>query len=112
MPLIDMSNPLNVLVAVILYVLALFLSKEIKRSAPICITLLCFLTITATHCIEYVITNNTANLTAQILLNCITVDFIFTFLSFIGYLWIDDIEAKAMKIESIDNSLEWFWKKV
>ena len=46
--------------------------------------------------------------------HCFTITkiFIFVFLSFISYLWIDDIEAKERKVKSIDNSLEWFWKKV
>ena len=39
-------------------------------------------------------------------------DLIFVLLSFIGYLWVDDIEAKVKKKKSIDNSLDWFWNKV
>ena len=46
-PIIDLSNPLNVLVALILYILVLFLAKEIKRSNVACIMLLAFLTIIA-----------------------------------------------------------------
>ena len=33
-------------------------------------------------------------------------------LSFVSYLWIDDIEAKEKKKKSIDDSLSWFWTKV
>ncbi len=112
MPIVDLSNPLNVLIAVILYVLVLFLSKEIKRSNVMCIMLLAFLTLIAGHCIEYVMTNDTTGQVSSTLANCIAVDFVFTFLSFIGYLWMDDVEAKDKKIKSIDNSLDWFWKKV
>ena len=39
-------------------------------------------------------------------------DFVFIFLSFISYLWIDEIQAKVENIKSIDNSLDWFWKRV
>ena len=42
----------------------------------------------------------------------ILVDFVFIFLSFISYLWIDDIQAKVEKKKSIDDSLSWFWAKV
>ena len=42
----------------------------------------------------------------------ILVDFVFIFLSFISYLWIDEIQAKVENIKSIDNSLDWFWKRV
>ena len=39
-------------------------------------------------------------------------DLIFVLISFVSYLWIDDIEAKMKKKKSIDNSLDWFWDKV
>ena len=39
-------------------------------------------------------------------------DLIFVLLSFIAYLWVDDIEAKVKKKKSIDNSLDWFWRNV
>ncbi len=112
MPIVDLSNPLNILIAVILYVLVLFLSKEIKRSNIMCIMLLAFLTLIAGHCIEYVMSNDPTGQVTRTLANCIAVDFVFTFISFIGYLWMDDVEAKDKKIKSIDNSLDWFWKKV
>lgn len=112
MPIIDLSNPVNILVALVLYVLIVFLAKEIKRSNVTCIMLLAFLTIIVGHCIEYALLEDpTGELTSK-LANCIAVDFVFTFLSFIAYLWMDDVEAKARKIKSIDNSLDWFWKKV
>ena len=112
MPIVDLSNPLNILVAVILYVLVLFLSKEIKRSNISCIMLIAFLTLIAGHCIEYVMANDPTGQLTSTLANCIAVDFVFIFLSFVGYLWMDDVEAKDKKIKSIDNSLDWFWKKV
>ena len=111
-PIIDLSNPLNVLVALIIYILVLFLAKEIKRSNVTCIMLLAFLTIIVGHCIEYVMVNDSTGTVTKTLANCIAVDFVFTFICFIGYLWMDDVEAKERKIKSIDNSLEWFWKKV
>lgn len=112
MPIIDLSNPYNVLVAVILYILVLFLAREIKRSNVTCIMLLAFLTIIVGHCVEYVIIQDPTGEITTTLANCIAVDFVFTFLSFIAYLWMDDVEAKDRKIKSIDNSLDWFWKKV
>ena len=111
-PIIDLSNPLNVLVALILYILVLFLAKEIKRSNVTCIMLLSFLTIIVGHCIEYVMSGDSTGTITKTLANCIAVDFVFTFLSFIGYLWMDDVEARERKLKSIDNSLDWFWKKV
>lgn len=112
MPIINLSDPFNILIALILFVLILILAKEMKKSNVICILLLAFLTIIASHCIEYVTIEDITGEITPIIARCIAVDFIFVFLSFISYLWIDDIEAKDKKIKSIDNSLDWFWKKV
>lgn len=112
MPIINLSNPFNILVALILYILILFLAKEIKRSNVTCIMLLAFLTIIVGHSIEFVMVQDPTGQITSTLANCIAVDFVFIFLSFIAYLWMDDIEAKDRKIKSIDNSLDWFWKKV
>lgn len=112
MPIINLSNPFNILVALILYILIVFLAKEIKRSNVTCIMLLAFLTIIVGHCIEYVMVQDPTGTITSTLANCIAVDFVFTFLSFIAYLWMDDVETKDRKLKSIDNSLDWFWKKV
>jgi len=56
-----------------------------------------------------------SELSAEVLSNIsftMIFDLIFILLSFISYLWIDDIEAKVKKKKSIDNSLDWFWNKV
>lgn len=110
--LINLSNPFNVLVALVLFVLILLLAREIKRSNVICILLLVFLTLIVGHCIEYVILKDPTGEINSMLARCIAVDFVFIFLSFISYLWMDEVEAKERKIKSIDNSLDWFWKKV
>lgn len=112
MPIINLSNPFNILVALILYILIVFLAKEIKRSNVTCIMLLAFLTIIVGHCVEFVMVQDPTGAITKTLANCIAVDFVFTFLSFIAYLWMDDVETKDKKLKSIDNSLDWFWKKV
>ena len=110
--IVNLSNPFNVLVALVLFVLVLLLAKEIKRSNVICILLLVFLTLIVGHCIEYVVLEDSTGAINAMLARCIAVDFVFIFLSFISYLWMDEVEAKERKIKSIDNSLNWFWKKV
>lgn len=112
MPIVDLSNPLNIIIALVLFVLVVILAKEIKRSNVTCIMLLVFLTLIVGHCIEYVVANDPTGEITTTLANCIASDFIFILLSFIAYLWTDSIEAQERKIKSIDNSLDWFWKKV
>ncbi len=112
MPIVNLSEPFSVLVTLVLFVLVLLLSREIKKSNITCIMLLIFLTLIVSHCIEYVMVVDPTGIIKQTIAKCIAVDFVFILLSFISYLWIDDIEAKERKIKSIDNGLEWFWKKV
>ena len=112
MPIIDLSNPFNVFIALILFVLVVYLGKEIKRSNVTCIMLLAYLAIIVGHCIEFVLAKDPTGVVTSTLARCIAVDFIFIFLSFISYLWTDELERKERKIKSIDNSLDWFWKKV
>lgn len=112
MPMINFTNPTTVLLGVILFLLILFLGKETKRSAIIAVMLFVFIAILVGHTVEYaVITNKTPEVYYGIV-RSIMFDFAFIFLSFVSYLWIDDMEAKVKKKKSIDNSLEWFWKKV
>ena len=112
MPIIDLSNPFNVLIALVLFVLVVYLAKEIKRSNVTCIMLLVYLAIIVGHCIEFVLVKDPTGEIISTLAKCIAVDFVFIFLSFISYLWTDEIERKERKIKSIDNSLDWFWEKV
>lgn len=111
MPMINFSAPLPLLVAVLLFVLVLWFAKQSKKSAITGIMLFTFLIMLVGHAIEFAIGNLTAEGTS-IVINSIIFDLVFIFLSFISYLWIDDIEAKFKKKKSIDDSLEWFWSKV
>ena len=112
MPFIDFTNPLTVLVALILFLLVLFLAKHTKRSMIIGIMLFTFLAIITGHTVELTMMGIDESITVSTIATCITVDFVFILLSFLSYLWIDELEAKEMKKRSIDNSLDWFWSKV
>ena len=112
MPLINLSDPYSILVALVLFVLVLLLARETKKSSIVGIMLVVVLAIIVGHSIEYIITNDPTGEITSVILKCIAMDFVFIFISFISYLWIDDIEAKEKKKKSIDNSLDWFWKKV
>ena len=112
MPIINLSSPYSILVALVLFVLVLLLARETKKSSIVGIMLIVLLAIIVGHSIEYVTTKDPTGEITSVILNCITMDFVFIFLSFISYLWIDDIEAKEKKKKSINNSLDWFWKTV
>ena len=108
MGVIDISTPIAIMGALLITVLLIFLSKELKNSAIIAVVLGVFVALLIVHSFQLVtITNATATIA-----RCLTVDYIFILLTYISYLWIDDIETKFKNKKSIDNSLDWFWKKV
>ena len=43
---------------------------------------------------------------------CLAMDFLWLLISFLGYLWIDDIRAVKFHKKSYDNSMSWFWNKL
>ena len=111
MLMINFSNPLSVFVALILFVLVLWFAKQSKKSIITGIMLFTFIAFLAGHAIEFLMGQYPVQETS-IIIRSIVVDLVFILLSFISYLWVDDIEAKAKKKKSIDDSLEWFWSKV
>ena len=111
-PLINFSHPMAVLTAVVLFVLVVYLAKETKKSWITAFMLGIFLTIIIGHALELTILGNKLPEIRHMLATSLTYDFMFIFLSFFSYLWIDDIEAKDSKKKSIDDSLSWFWSKV
>lgn len=106
--MMDMSNPIMILIALVYAVALIFLGVEIKKSVAPAIGLFSFIALLIFHAVLFAIEPTNAS----IILKGISMDFIFIFLLYISYLWVDDIEAKDKNKESIDNSLDWFWKKV
>ena len=112
MPMISFSNPLVLLIATLLFVLVLILAKETKKSAMTAVMLFVFVGLLVFHTIYFITVPNRSEDVTSGLIFTIVFDLIFVFISFIAYLWVDDIEAKEKKKKSIDNSLDWFWNKI
>lgn len=108
----DISNPLTLLLMLVATVLLIFLSQEVKKSYISGITLFAYLILLVWHVIQISIIGNEFPDVSYTLYRCIALDFVFIFITFFAYLWVDDIEAKANNKKSIDDSLSWFWKDV
>lgn len=109
-PIVDFSNAFSVVITLVLLILVVILGKENKKSVIPGIMLVVFMMILVGHTFEYSITN-VAEIQIQISISLVF-DFIFILLSFLSYLWIDEIECRDKNKKSIDNSLDWLWKKV
>ena len=127
MPIINFTNPIHVVVALVLILLCAFLAQQYKKNTIPCIVLLVFLAILVVHTVELASLNDVANITPFAV--SIAVDEIFIFISFILFIWLDKIQIDAekntkgkktkankkdKKEEKIieDDGLDVLWKKV
>lgn len=109
---LNLTNPITLLLVVIVVALLIFLGQEIKKSSVVAIPLIAFLVSLIIHVVQvFNIPEGYAYL-GTTFYKCIAIDFLFILVTFFAYLWVDDIEAKANNIKSIDNSLDWFWKEI
>ena len=110
MGILDLTNPLVLFAAVLIYAFLFILGKEFKKSSLPAISLVLFLITLGIYAIQLVMSDSVE--TTKLIMTCVGYNAILVFLSYISYLWVDDIEAKAKNKKSIDNSLYWLLYKV
>lgn len=110
--ILNITSPITLILLVLFTVLLIFLSRELKKSYIMAIPLFMFLALLIMHVVQLVTLPIEHNYLSSTLSWCVVLDFAFIFITFISYLWVDDIEAKATNKKSLDDSLEWFWKEV
>lgn len=108
----DISNALTLVLMLAATVLLVFLAQEEKKSFINAITLFAYVAILVMHVAQVATLSQEYNYLLPTLSRCIVIDFIFIFISFFAYLWVDDMETKEKGKKSISNSLDWFWKKI
>ncbi len=112
MPVIDLTNPLTVFLCLAAIVAAIFLGHEIKRSVVPAIALVLCMGLLIMHTVQLFAFGDFYANYRVILSTSMLYDFGFVLVTYLAYLWIDDIEAKHRNKKSIDNSLDWFWSKI
>ena len=110
MEFINISNPVTVLLILVIAIFLIFLGKTTKKSFIPAILLFVFLALL----VYYVVCLQNPELSAErgVIFNCMAINFTFIFIAFLSYLWVDDIESKIKNKKSIDDSLSWFWDKI
>lgn len=102
------AEPAIILLYTVLISLIIFISRKTEKTAfPIALVI---------YTLILLIMHSTQKTTNDILTKTkyisIAFDLIFLFLSFISFLWIDEINAKKKNLKSYDNSLSWFWDEL
>lgn len=112
MPVIDLTRPLNTFLCIAVIVCLIFLGHELKKSFIPAIALGLSTLLIIIHAMQlYVFTESYVNY-ISVLSSSLIYDFAMILVSYLAYLWVDDIEAKLKNKKSLDDSLEWFWRKV
>ncbi len=110
MYIVNLAQPATILIALLVTVLFIILGKEFKKSILPAICLVLFLGLILVHAFQSIVLTDAYY--KAMAATSLGVDAIMIFLSYISYLWVDAIEAKEKNKKSIDDSLDWFWKKV
>ncbi len=98
MPIINFSNPFSIFIGVVLFVLVLYLAKRKQKRHGLqerCCLL--FIGLLVFHTIEFALLGSDSQEVYKAITISAGVDLLFVFLSFISYLWVDDMEAKERK---------------
>ena len=107
------ADPINAILLLAAILLLTYLGKETKKSLIPQIVLFVSLAIIIMHAVQYVIMSGNAPKEVMELLGySLAVDFGLVFVSFLSYLWVDEIESKVKQKKTINSGLDWFWKQV
>ena len=123
MPKIDFTNPFFSISAILLFILCVYLGRNMKSNTVPCIMLLTFLAILVGHVIELSVSTS-VEISVKLTV-CVIIDEAFTFASFLAFLWMDKIQVETLlkskgkgkkggKKEVIikDDGLDILWRQV
>lgn len=108
----DLTNLLTLFLVLIATILFIYLSQETKRSVVVAIPLFAFLIDLVIHTVQILTLSEELSYLYSTLCSNLAIDFTFLLVTFLAYLWADEVEAKAFNKKSVDDSLKWLWKKV
>ena len=112
-PLLNFSDPITIGLITILVGLLILLSRKIQKSYIMGIVLVVFLIITLGHTISFFSMSNVEKSIESMYVRSIMMDLVFIFLSFISYIWMDELQAKKENKKVVMKSgLDWFWSKL
>lgn len=108
---LNTSNPISILIIVAVMALIIFISRKAEITWPLIILMVGIVGYLIYHSIQLDSVEKGSEI-ISIIYHCIACDLIYMLISFMSYLWIDDIVAKKKKLKSYDDSLSWFWNKL
>lgn len=108
--ILNIVQPITIIILLGVTIFLIYLGHELKKSYIAAIPLVGYIALLIVHVFE-LLTLSIQDV-GMALTWCIIIDCGFICLSLLSYLWIDDIDARAHNKKSVDDSLDWFWKKI
>ena len=110
--LLNTSNPLAIVILTLLVALIIFLARKSEKEVILIVEMVCVILLLVYHSVYLDSLVSTQEELISQTYHCLAVDLILLLISFISFLWVDDIVAKKKKLKSYDDSLSWFWNKL
>lgn len=109
----DLTNILTLVLILMATILFIFLSQEIKNSKVAAIPLFGFLIDLIIHTIQILtLKQEYSYLYSKLCMN-MAIDFGLLLVTFLAYLWADEVEAKQFNKKTIDSKgINWLFKQV
>ena len=109
--ILNTANPIMIIAILVIISLIIVFSRKTEMAWPLIITMVGVTGYLIYHSVKLDNLEKGSELISNVY-HCIACDLIYMLISFISYLWIDDIVAKKKKLKSYDDSLSWFWHKL
>lgn len=103
--ILDLTNPLTLILVIIATALVIFLGRKIKSSEIALIPLIFFLVLLVIYIVQVLTLDIEYAHLSSLLYKCIAIDFLFIIITFFTYKWIDKLEAKKY-----DRKMDWLRK--
>lgn len=108
----DLTNILTLVLVLIATVLFIILSQEVKRGLVVAIPLFGFVLDLVVHTIQILTLSSELSYMFSTLCANMMLDFVFLLVTFLAYLWADEVEAQEFKKKSLKGGLGVLFKKV
>mgnify|MGYP004498069069 FL=1 len=109
----DLTNLLTLFLITIATTLLIYLSQEVKRSFVAAIPLFAFLLDLVIHTIQVLTLKEEFSYLYSTLTANMAIDFVFLLLTFLAYLWADNVEAKEFNKKTLNSKgIDWLFKQV
>ena len=112
MPVVDLTDPLTILLCLAAIIFSIILGHETKRAFVPAVALVMCVILLVIHAFQLFVFGESYAIYREAISASLIYDFGLILVTYLSYLWIDDIESKFRNKKSIDNSLDWFWSKI